>query len=301
MRYWVSVIILNYNSADLTIECIESLLKLNLMKINIIIVDNASTDDSMKKIKDKFINVNNIYYIQNKKNLGYAKGNNVGLDFINKNMEITTDFVAILNPDVIINDASIFKVLPEYLINDNEIGAITTKTILNNELLEPNNCAWRFLSKVNMFFGGTIFNRLISKKNIYYEKMDKECFKVDVIQGCFFIIKKDLFNEIKGFDENTFLYCEESILAKKLHFYNKRNAVITNKFIYHNHKSKNKNLQKYDNKVFHLKCFMDSRKYYIKNYSGESILFKSISRIFLTINYYIKKFYFKVVWSFKNE
>ena len=86
----VSIIILNYNAGQLLHDCIESISKTEYDKYEIILVDNASTDKSYKKCKEKF---NNIHLIENEKNLGYCEGNNVGI------REAKGEYVAILNPD----------------------------------------------------------------------------------------------------------------------------------------------------------------------------------------------------------
>lgn len=86
----VSIIILNYNAGELLSDCIESIFKTKYDNYEVILVDNASTDKSYKKCKEKF---NKIHLIENKKNLGYCEGNNVGI------REAKGQYVAILNPD----------------------------------------------------------------------------------------------------------------------------------------------------------------------------------------------------------
>ena len=88
----ISIIILNYNAGDLLIKCVESIIKSNLKDFEIILVDNASTDDSHTKCKEKF---KNIKLIPSKINWGYCEGNNIGL------REAVGDFIMILNPDTI--------------------------------------------------------------------------------------------------------------------------------------------------------------------------------------------------------
>jgi len=90
----VSVIILNYNAGQLLIDCVGSILKTNYPNYEIIVVDNASKDDSHKKCKEKFPVIR---LIENKENLGYCEGNNVGMRHANG------DFMAILNPDTLVD------------------------------------------------------------------------------------------------------------------------------------------------------------------------------------------------------
>ena len=90
----VSIIILNYNANQLILDCIESITKTNYENFEIIVVDNASTDNSHIKCKEKF---EKIRLIENEKNLGYCEGNNVGI----KNAK--GELIVILNPDTIVH------------------------------------------------------------------------------------------------------------------------------------------------------------------------------------------------------
>lgn len=86
----VSIVILNYNAGQLLSDCIESIFRTEYDNYEVILVDNASTDKSYKKCKEKF---DKIRLIENEKNLGYCEGNNVGI------REAKGQFIAILNPD----------------------------------------------------------------------------------------------------------------------------------------------------------------------------------------------------------
>ena len=90
----VSIIILNYNAGNLLLECIESVSKTNYDNFEIIVVDNASKDDSVNQCKEKF---QEIQIIENEKNLGYCEGNNIGI------RNAKGEFVVILNPDTMVD------------------------------------------------------------------------------------------------------------------------------------------------------------------------------------------------------
>jgi len=89
----VSIIVLNYNAGELLLNCIESIKKSSYENIEIIVVDNISSDGSQTKCKENFPDIK---LIQNKKNLGYCGGNNVGIK------EAQGEFIVILNPDTIV-------------------------------------------------------------------------------------------------------------------------------------------------------------------------------------------------------
>ena len=90
----VSIIILNYNAGQLILDCLKSITKTNYDNLEVIVVDNASIDESHRKCKEKF---ENIRLIENEKNLGYCEGNNVGIQ------NAKGEFVVILNPDTIVD------------------------------------------------------------------------------------------------------------------------------------------------------------------------------------------------------
>ena len=89
----VSIIVLNYNAGELLIECVESIFNSNYNNLEVIVVDNISKDNSHIECKEKF---QKIKFIENKENLGYCEGNNVGI------REAIGEFLVILNPDVIV-------------------------------------------------------------------------------------------------------------------------------------------------------------------------------------------------------
>jgi len=87
------VIVLNYNAGDLLLNCIDSLKKSTYANLEILVVDNISSDGSQRKCKEKFPDIK---LIQNEKNLGYCGGNNIGIK------EAKGEFIVILNPDTIV-------------------------------------------------------------------------------------------------------------------------------------------------------------------------------------------------------
>ena len=102
---FVSVIILNYNAGNLLLDCVKSILKSDYQNYEIILVDNASEDESHIKCKEKF---SQIRLIENGDNLGYCDGNNVGIK------EAKGDFIIILNPDTIVDPNWIKELISAY-------------------------------------------------------------------------------------------------------------------------------------------------------------------------------------------
>ena len=94
-------VVLHYCQAEITVDCISSLLALDGEK-EIVIVDNASPDKSGKLLSDKYIEENLVHVILNKENLGFASGNNIGYSYVRKNLK--PDSIVVLNNDTVISD-----------------------------------------------------------------------------------------------------------------------------------------------------------------------------------------------------
>ena len=101
----VSVIVLNYNAGDLLLNCIGSLKKSTYANLEILVVDNISSDESQRKCKEKFPDIK---LIQNEKNLGYCGGNNIGIK------EAKGEFIVILNPDTIVEPNCVKELILAY-------------------------------------------------------------------------------------------------------------------------------------------------------------------------------------------
>ena len=105
----ISIIILNYNSGNLLLDCVESVLSSHYENLQVIIVDNVSSDNSHKLCKEKFPS---IILIENKKNLGYCEGNNIGM------RHADGEYFVILNPDTIVEPSWLNEFLKAY----NQVG-----------------------------------------------------------------------------------------------------------------------------------------------------------------------------------
>src|SRR4030042_4439233 len=123
----LSIIILSYNTQDLLKDCLLSLRKVvSEVDFEIIVPDNGSTDGSPEMLKEEFPEV---LLIENKKNLGFAKGNNRAEPFTRG------EYILFLNSDTIINKDTLSKTV-EYLDNHRQVGALTCKIFLPDGSLD---------------------------------------------------------------------------------------------------------------------------------------------------------------------
>lgn len=299
----VAVLILNYNSATLAMNSVNALL--NLYKnMCVIVVDNCSTDDSYKTISVAYNNVNNVSVVLNKINRGYACGNNFGLKFIRENFP-EKKHVIVMNPDIIINDINTIIKLQKFLDSHDDFSIVSTQYIFNGLWRGFSDFGWKFPSKKTLFWSGTLAGKLllddVNDRYSLIEIDSKDLYTpVDIVSGCFFMAKIDDLKQVGYFDERTFLYFEEAILSAKLKKIKKKEAILLNQFVYHNHQAKDKILFEYIKKLFDRKCFHESKMIYINNYSDIKGISLFLCNMINNIDFQIKKMIFNVLLLVKH-
>jgi len=205
----VSVVIVNYNTMQMTNECIESVLNFTKsISIEIILVDNASTDGSKKF----YLNDNRIKYIYSNENLGFGKANNIGIEVA------FGKYVFLLNSDTILLDDVIKKLFDFAEKNvDNNIGALGT-CLISKDKKEA-------LSFGQFVSSKRIYRRLLENLRLCrgnfeidtYSRLDIQGYaEVDFISGADLFVPKRVFNQIKSFDPDFFMYYEETELQKRM-------------------------------------------------------------------------------------
>lgn len=206
-----SIVIVNWNSGNQLKECINSInhtKKTMFVFDKIIIVDNASLDDSLKNI---LIPQLEIEIIRNKRNFGFAKACNAGA------VKASSDFVLFLNPDTLLYEDTLdmlFGVIDENV--DTDIGIYGVQ--LKDDTGEIQKTCARFPGVWNFFVRSLGLNKINSKVFQSYTMHDwdhKESMVVDEVMGAFFMVKVDLFEKLNGFDEDFFVYYEELDFAKR--------------------------------------------------------------------------------------
>ncbi len=216
----LSIIILSYNTKKLTKKCLFSLIdnlkKSPSLEIEIIVVDNASTDGSWQML-ESFKVYKNFKLIKNKSNIGFAKANNQALK------EAQGKYILFLNSDVIVDKID-FDVLIDYLEKDQRVGALTVKINLPTKKIDP-AChrgfptLWNSLSyflKLEKFLGKLPFLRkFFGGYHLTYFDLNT-IHEVDSISGAFFLTRKDILEKVGGFDEEFFMYGEDIDLCFRI-------------------------------------------------------------------------------------
>ena len=202
----LSIIILNYNTRDLTESCVDSIIK-NTKSVDyeIIVIDNGSTE--------KLPSSKNYKLIENKSNLGFAGGNNLARKIAKG------DYILFLNSDTEVYKDTIKKSL-KYLEEHSEVGALTCKTILPDGSLDKDArrsfpTPWVALTHFSVL--DRVFpTSKIFAKYWYGYKSPNETQEIDSLQGAFFLVRRTILDKVNWFDETYFLDGEDIDLSWKI-------------------------------------------------------------------------------------
>ena len=194
----VTVIVLNWNGKDLTIECLESLKQVNYSNFNILVVDNDSTDGSVELLKEKFPEVSILVL---EKNLGYAGGNNRGFASLKPD---PPEFVIFLNNDTIV-DKNFIEPLVRQLLTHKKASQTVPKIYYEND---P-KLIWYAGGIVNLWTGSIYHLGIRQYDGPAYSKTHKTKYAT----GCCFCMRYEEFKEFGGFDETFPMYSEDVDLS----------------------------------------------------------------------------------------
>lgn len=264
----ITIVIVLYNSSNLIFDCLKS-----LEKFKIIIVDNGKNSDCLDELRKK----KNIKIISKNENLGYGCGINFAFE------NIKTEFFLVLNPDVIIEENSILKLLD---------------TALNNK-----NCA--IAAPLNI--PDTDSFGILPEKRSLYEKNQRKLKKiintntfkpdgeicVDVTKGCAMLINSKYFEDVNYFSEKYFLFWEEIDLCRK--FLRKNLSIIVNPFsiAYHKQGASSKlNFKSFFIRAYHNEL---SPLYYFDIKKNSFYLYKNV------IKYFFRTFGYLLILNIKGS
>lgn len=201
----LSVIILSYNTKELFKHCLKSVFasETDSYKIEVIVVDNASTDGSSLMVKKEFPEIN---LIVSEKNLGFAGGNNLALK------EAKGEYILFLNSDTeVVPDA--FRKMIGFMDKNPKVGASTAKTILFSGGMDI-DCHRGFptpWASICYFLGlESLFSksRLFGQYHKFYLDLDKP-HEIDAGFGTFMFVRREALKEAGNWDESYFFYGED--------------------------------------------------------------------------------------------
>lgn len=241
-------LVLHYKNADVTEQCLDSLLNLDSQDFNMVVVDNASNNGSYETLLEKYGENARIHFIKNEENLGYAAGNNVGFRYAKE--KLGADWIVLLNNDVVVEQRDFQQkiqeeygrssfylagpdiVTPEgnsqnpYLMDCPDKKTIRKKLLHDYIVLGLMKVRLQQALKKLLHYDGSIFqpNEIATIEDFH-----------GVLHGSCLIFSPDFIREFNGLYGGTFLYCEEEILCYILNRLKCRYAYLKSVRVIHKH------------------------------------------------------------------
>jgi len=200
----LSILMVSYNTRELTVECLRSVFReTNSISYEVIVVDNASNDGSAQTISQDFPKVRLMF---SEKNIGFARANNLAARYA------TGEYLLLLNPDTVILNRAIEKLL-EFARTHPDAGIYGGRTTFPDGTLNP-SCCFGKMTTWSLFCRAFGLSKIFRKTTLFnpelYGSWAFDTVKqVDIITGCFFMVKRELWEQLGGFSTTYFMYGEE--------------------------------------------------------------------------------------------
>ena len=204
----LSVVVVSYNTRDLTLEALHSLLRFPPpVNFEVIVLDNASSDGSLQAILDAFPH---LHIIANPQNIGFAAANNIAAELARGRR------ILLLNPDTISLPNS-HAAIWAFAEQEPDRGIWGGRTLFPDLSLNPTSC-WRRMTLWSLFCGGVGLTHLFPHSPLFsseaYGDWKRDRVRdVDIVTGCFLLIDTSLWQRLGGFDPTFFMYAEEADLC----------------------------------------------------------------------------------------
>ena len=264
-----AIIILNYLTWSDTIKEIQQIrCYFDSADYEIILVDNCSPNESADRLRTYAVE-NKYIFLESCENRGYAAGNNIGLKYA---YEKGYKYALVINNDIVLS-SDILTSLCQNIQKADDIAAVSPK------ILSPTGYEFNRDSKYPTFFDLTI-GMISYKKRGRVLKDEGGWAYVYRPQGCCMLVDMKAMNEIGYFDERTFLYCEEIILAERFLSKGYRVATLVEEAVVHNH---SKTVRSVFNKQKYIKMNLNSYGLYLKEYRHFSWIKRQLCELFMAL------------------
>jgi N-acetylglucosaminyl-diphospho-decaprenol L-rhamnosyltransferase len=206
---YLSIILVNYNGATVLTSCLDSIAKFaDNLELELIVIDNFSTDNSAMIVKDIFPTAT---LICSPVNLGFGKANNLAVN------HSQGEHLLFLNTDTILIENTP-QILSNYLTQNKAVGAVSARITFEDGSYQLScgtrpNLAIEFIDKIR--YG--LDKRWHSTFSIIYDRQYSLVREMGWLTGACLMIRRDVFEQLGGFDESFFMYFEDKDICKRVH------------------------------------------------------------------------------------
>ena len=278
MSMQLSCVILNYNDAETTEKLVMQIADYDVLH-QIIVVDNASTDDSLERLRKLESDANasqscKVRVISADHNGGYGSGNNLG---VRCGAEQGATHVLIANPDVVFSEQSL-KAMLAIFARHPEVGIVTTRI---RDARFPNlKNGWPLRSFIRELLSmGPVSRRLLGKTFDYPDSYfaGRSAVYVGAVHGSMLMVDTEKFLEAGGYDEGIFLYEEEQVLGRRMQNAGYRSVLLLNQHYDHEHSASIS--KSFSDAMKRQRLRDESTLYYMKHYLHISPLQEQIAKL----------------------
>ncbi|MDD6403416.1 MAG: glycosyltransferase [Mollicutes bacterium] len=250
--------ILNYNDAETVFRLVDKIKNYSVFN-SILIIDNASPDDSFSKLKKAYKNNKKIIVRQTSKNGGYGYGNNYGIKYAYE--KLNADYVVLSNPDVFFSNQMVETLLKE-MIEKNAAVVSGTQRVNKQPIRTP---AWKIPTAMQWILIETRLWKWAAKKYYYDQSLFKsKDLQVECVHGAMFLLDPKKFLNVGGYDEEMFLFGEETVLGYKLKSKGYKSFLLNN--VYYDHEGSTSINKNFSSTIKQDKITHQSKLVYMRNY-----------------------------------
>ena len=263
----ISIVIVNYNVKDLLIQCLRSIYSSDneAISIEVIVIDNDSSDDSVEAIQELFPQV---ILIGNKFNAGFSGANNQGIQIAQG------EFIFLLNPDTEIIGNAIFQ-LANYIDNHSDCSIVAPQLLNSDKTLQMS--AWNNHHPIDLIIETFYFHKIFQRLIYSFEEM-KNTLEVKTLSGAALFFKKELIQKIGMLDESLF-WMEDIDFSKRAQTFGKLIYLPSSQVIHHSGQSQKKNYN-----VAIANQLLSKLKYYKKHHSAPLVIIATVCTFIFIIS-----------------
>ena len=276
---FVGIVLVNYNGAADTIECIDSLIEMTYSNYKIIVVENGSSDHSLSSLRDKK-KINDFELLELTENRGFSAGNNAGIQLA---LELGAEYILLLNNDTLVEPDFLKDLMME--VADIPEGSVRTSTILYAD------------DKEKVWYAGGFYDLRTAKVSqagmgTPWKPIQDQSVEVSFISGCCMCIPAPVIRDVGLLDESYFLYEEDTDYCQRLQQKGIKLYYVPKAVIYHKVSSSTSKTEKMSGTT---QYYMVRNKYFFikKYYKGSSKIIPYIHS-FLMYCYYCIRYGLKI-------